>query len=39
MAFIYYNLVKAGRRTIEQVPEVIRDEVKALLANDEKSAN
>lgn len=39
MAIIYYNLVKAGRRTIEQVPEVIRDEVKALLDKDKESAN
>ena len=34
MAMIYYALIKAGRRTIEQVPEVIRAEVQALLDAD-----
>jgi len=31
MAEVYYKLVKAGRRTIDQVPEAIRAEVQALL--------
>lgn len=35
MARIYYTLIKAGRRTIETVPEIIRAEVQALLDADE----
>lgn len=31
MAELYYNLVKAGKRTIEQVPEKFKAEVEALL--------
>ncbi len=31
MAIIYYNLIKSGKRTIEQVPLKLRDEVEALL--------
>lgn len=31
MAIIYYNLIKSGKRTIEQVPKKIRNEVEALL--------
>lgn len=31
MVELYYNLVKAGKRTIEQVPERYRAEVQALL--------
>ena len=31
MAIIYYNLIKSGKRTIEQVPIKIRNEVEALL--------
>ena len=31
MAIVYYNLIKNGKRTIEQVPKKIRDEVEALL--------
>jgi hypothetical protein len=31
MAQIYYSLIKAGRRTIESVPELIRTEVQSLL--------
>ncbi|MED2006991.1 CD1375 family protein [Brevibacillus borstelensis] len=34
MALIYYNLVKADRRTLEQVPENLRVEVKAMLEAD-----
>jgi hypothetical protein len=34
MAIIYFNLIKAGRRTIESVPEQIRAEVQALLDQD-----
>lgn len=31
MAEVYYKLVKAGRRTIDQVPEHLRAEVQAML--------
>ena len=31
MAKIYYNLIKKGLRTIDDVPERIRAEVQALL--------
>ena len=31
MAIVYYNLIKNGKRTIEQVPKKIRNEVEALL--------
>jgi hypothetical protein len=31
MAKLYYDLIKAGLRTIEQVPLRWRDEVRALL--------
>jgi hypothetical protein len=31
MTQIYYNLIKAGRRTIESVPEQDRADVQALL--------
>ena len=31
MAIIYYNLIKSGKRTIEQVPIKIRNEVEAFL--------
>ncbi|WP_356948288.1 CD1375 family protein [Brevibacillus nitrificans] len=31
MASIYYSLVKAGRRTIDSVPENLRVEVQAML--------
>ena len=31
MAKIYYNLVKKGLKTIDEVPEKIRDEVRKLL--------
>lgn len=31
MVKIYYNLIKKGLKTIEDVPESIRDEVQALL--------
>ena len=34
MAIVYYNLIKNGKRTIEQVPKKIRDEVEALLNED-----
>ena len=36
MAIIYYNLIKSGKRTIEQVPIKIRDEVEELLNEDSK---
>ena len=31
MAKIYYNLVKKGLKTIDEVPEKIREEVRKLL--------
>ena len=31
MAIVYYNLIKKGKRTIEQVPKKIRNEVEVLL--------
>lgn len=36
MAKIYYMAVKAGKRTLDSVPERWRDEVKKLLDADEK---
>ncbi|WP_371736932.1 CD1375 family protein [Brevibacillus sp. HD1.4A] len=38
MAAIYYSLIKAGRREMEQVPAHLREEVQAML-NAEISAN
>lgn len=35
MAKIYYNLIKKGLRTIDDVPERIRVEVQALLDSEE----
>ena len=34
MAKIYYNLIKKGLKTIDDVPENIREEVQALLDSD-----
>lgn len=34
MIKIYASLIKKGLKTIEDVPEKIRDEVKSLLAED-----
>ena len=34
MAKIYYNLIKKGLKTIDDVPETIRADVKALLDAD-----
>lgn len=34
MAEVYANLVRRRRKTIEQVPEHLREEVKAILAAD-----
>jgi len=31
MAYVYFKLVQAGKRTIEQVPEALRAAVEALL--------
>lgn len=31
MVKIYYNLVKSGRRTLDQVPEEFREEVRKML--------
>ena len=36
MAEVYANLIRRGRKTIEQVPEHLREEVKAILAADGK---
>ena len=36
MAIIYYNLIKSGKRTIEQVPIKIRNEVEELLNENSK---
>lgn len=35
MAFIYYRLIKAGVRAIEQVPEHMRAEVSDMLGETE----
>lgn len=37
MKQIYYNLVKADRRTIEQVPDNLRAEVQEMLDADKPS--
>lgn len=34
MAFVYYKLIIAGRKTIDEVPENLRTEVQALLDAD-----
>jgi hypothetical protein len=34
MAKIYYNLIKKGLKTIDNVPETIRADVQALLDGD-----
>lgn len=34
MAEVYANLIRRGRKPIEQVPEHLREEVKAILAAD-----
>lgn len=39
MVFVYYKLIKEGRRTIEEVPETLRDEVQALLDADNNEIN
>ena len=36
MAKVYYSLVKAGSKTIEQVPEKQRAEVEYLIAQESK---
>lgn len=36
MAKVYYELIKAGNKTIEQVPEKQRTEVEYLLQQDVK---
>lgn len=37
MVKVYYELIKAGRKTINDVPETIRDAVQALLDADNVS--
>ena len=39
MAKIYYNLIKKGIKTIDDVPEKLRAEVQALLDADKNSVN
>lgn len=39
MAQIYFNLIKQGKRTIEQVPEVIRADVQQLLDQQAQAGN
>ena len=36
MAKSYYRLVKAGRKTIEDVPEILKAEVQAMLDEDKE---
>lgn len=36
MAKSYYRLIKAGRKTIEDVPEILKAEVQAMLDEDEE---
>ena len=36
MAQIYANLIRTGRKTIEQVPAKLRAEVEAILAEDDE---
>lgn len=31
MATIYYNLIKNGKRSLDQIPSKIREEVEAML--------
>lgn len=38
MAKIYYNLIKRGLKTIEDVPIVWKEQVQALLDADEEDA-
>lgn len=37
MAKIYYNLIKNGLKTIDDVPAKLRDEVQKLLDKDKKN--
>lgn len=37
MAKIYYRQVKAGRRTIDEVPELWREQVREMLEADDKT--
>lgn len=39
MAQIYFDLIKQGKRTIEQVPEVIRANVQQLLDQQAQAGN
>jgi hypothetical protein len=34
MAMVYVNLIKKGKKTIDQVPENLRAEVEAILAKE-----
>lgn len=37
MAKIYYRQVKAGKRTVDEVPELWREQVREMLEADEKA--
>lgn len=37
MAEVYANLIRRGRKTIEQVPERLREEVEVILAADDNA--
>ena len=39
MVQVYYKLIKAGSRTIEQVPESLRADVKALIDSENAPAD
>jgi len=36
MAQVYADLIRKGKKTIEEVPEKLQGEVRAILAGDEK---
>ena len=35
IAYVYVDLIRKGKKTIEDVPERLREEVEAILAGDE----
>lgn len=35
IAYVYADLIRKGKKTIEDVPERLREEVEAILAGDE----
>jgi len=38
MAKVYANVIRKGKKTIEDVPESLRDAVREILANSENGA-